>query len=57
MSKNKWEEIYGATSGKVHDLIAKQAAQKEKRRAKNKNKGKQQGGGSGNKRFKLGHVI
>lgn len=52
---NKWEEIYGATSGKVNMLIKKQSQgliDREKKKKK-KVKGASGGMGGGNKRFRL----
>ena len=58
-ANNKWEEIYGATTGRVNALLSKQADYIEGKQSKKKNKGgkNQKGGGGGNKRFRLGNVI
>ena len=62
-SESKWDKIYGATAGKMSELIGKQVDKLDERKGKGKGAGKKsggkkpQGGGSGNKRFKLGHII
>ena len=69
---NKWADIYGQTSGKMNELISKQAAGDNEGKQGGKNGRKQKGGKGGkhsggkggggggrdmNKRFKLGHTI
>lgn len=62
-SESKWDKIYGSTTGKMSELISKQVEKLDERRDKRKGSAKKgggkkpQGGGSGNKRFKLGHII
>ena len=70
-NNNKWAEIYGQTSGKMNELISKQAAGDDGKKGKNGRKNSQKGGKGGKhgggksggggrdmtKRFKLGHTI